>query len=381
VTFAGLAGCAATARSTPPAPVALGRDTVWYVSVRARDAAGRDRRAIADTLEYGAAIFERPVVPDPLIDPLHVRLRDSLRLPREAFLARVRERLAAQSAPDDYVVFYVHGFGTGLDECWRHPLDARTRAGSTVPWIAFCWPSHGRGIAWPRVGALLVRAYEDDTASVMASAPAFVRTLADLSQTLDRSRVLLTAHSLGGRMVADVLAAAPTAPWRTPASRLRGIAWLALDHDAVRFGDSLLPRLVPQAERLVLYTARRDRALTTSRRMHDAPRAGLAEPTPLVRPGLETVDASDAFATDGLFQRLFGNRHAIRRAAGLLWDLTHVVGRQLPPACRDTLGLGDRDPEGVWHLRPAPPREPTSVGACVPPRPQHFDATAAEHPA
>jgi len=363
------------------APEATVRDTVWYVSVRARDETGRDRRAIADTLEYGAAIFERPVMADPLLDPLHVRLRDSLRLPREAFLTRVRERLAAQSAPDDYVVFYVHGFGTGLDECWRHPLDARTRAGSTVPWIAFCWPSHGRGIAWPRVGALLVRAYEDDTTSVMASAPAFVRTLADLTASVGHERVLLTAHSLGGRMVADVLAATPAASWRPPDARLRGIAWLALDQDAIRFGDSLLPRLVPQAERLVLYTARRDRALTISRRMHDAPRAGLAEPAPLVRPGLETVDASDAFATDGLFQRLFGNRHAIRRAAGLLWDLTHVVGRQLPPACRDTLQLGARDEAGVWHLRAAPPREGNDRSSCGPGHAAVRDATSAEHAA
>lgn len=366
-------GCAsATAarrQSVPP----MVRDTIWYVSVRARDAAGRDQRAPADSIEYGAAIFERPWVADPISDPLAFHLRDSVRFSRTEFLSALTQRLVMQSTADDYAVFYVHGFGTGLDECWRHPADASTRAGTTVPWVAFCWPSHGRGIAWPRVGALLVRAYEDDTASVTAAAPAFTQTLADLTNALGHARVLVTAHSLGGRMVAEALARADTSYLMAPntgsdsaTAPLRGIAWLALDHDAARFADTLLPALQARASRLVLYTARRDRALTISRRMHDTPRAGLADPDPLVRPGLETVDASDAFATDGLFQRLFGNRHAVRRAAGLLWDLTHVVGRQLPPACRDSLALGARDSVGVWHLGAAPPKEPIVGGPCAP---------------
>jgi esterase/lipase superfamily enzyme len=379
------AGCASIGASRRGHVHPLVRDTIWYVSVRARDAAGRDLRAASDSLEYGAAIFERPWVPDPISDPLAFRLRDSLRISRHEFLTSLTRRLAAQPPADDYAVLYVHGFGTGLDECWRHPADASTRAGTAVPWVAFCWPSHGKGIAWPRVGALLVRAYEDDTASVTAAAPAFTRTLADLTYTLGSDRVFVAAHSLGGRMVAEELAhtdsaAAPArdGPATVTTQRLRGIAWLALDHDANRFADTLLPVLQLRAERLVLYTARRDRALTISRRMHDAARAGLAEPNPLVRPALETVDASDAFATDGLFQRLFGNRHAVRRAAGLLWDLTHVVGRRLPASCRDSLGLGWRDTVGVWHLGSAPPREPATGSTCAPSNMQRPDAELVE---
>lgn len=358
------AGCTSRRAAVPPTPDVTVRDTLWYVSARQRDRAGRDRRALSDTLEYGAVIVDRAPVRDPVADPLHFTRRDSLRLPREAFLEAVRARLATQRAPDDFLVLYVHGFGTGLAECWQHPLHARTRAGATVPWLAFCWPSHGSGVAWPRPGAIFVRAYEDDTASVAASAPAFRRTLAELTRTLGAPHVLVATHSLGGRMVAESLAGrADTTSVDT--TRLRALAFLALDHDAARFGDTLLPVLRERASRVVLYTARRDRALRISHRIHDTPRAGLADPLPLVRPGLETVDASDAFATEGLLQRLFGNRHTVRRATGLLWDLTQLVGRGLAPECRAVIGTGDHDTTGVWRLRDTHPPEPARLDACV----------------
>lgn len=383
----GLAPAGCTARRAPDdaTPRVVVRDTLWYVSARQRDRSGRDRRALADSLEYGAVIVDRAPARDPIADPLHFTRRDSLRLPREAFLDAVRERLATQRVPDDFLVLYVHGFGTGLDECWQHPLHARTRAGATVPWLAFCWPSHGSGVAWPRPGAIFVRAYEDDTAAVAASAPAFRRTLRDVVRTVGAEHVLVAAHSLGGRMVAETLAesladaSAARAADAFDGGRLRALTLLALDHDAARFGDTLLPTLRDRASRVVLYTARRDRALGISHRIHDTPRAGLAEPTALVRPGLETVDATDAFATEGLLQRLFGNRHTVRRATGLLWDLTHIVGRGFAPECRAVIGTGERDTTGVWHLLDMHPPDPARLEACAAAVPGH-PSPAPSHP-
>jgi esterase/lipase superfamily enzyme len=187
--------------------------------------------------------------------------------------------------------------------------------------------------------------------------------------------LLVASHSLGGRLVSDVLAGdarADTAPAHTavaetaPDATLRALAFLALDQDAVTFADTLLPALQPRARRVVLYSSRRDRALTISRRMHDSPRAGLADSAPLVRDGLETVDVTEAFAADSWFQRLFGNRHSVRRASALLWDLTHIVGRGLAPACRDTVALGTRDADGAWRLRAAARPDTTRIAGCHP---------------
>ncbi len=356
-------GCVVHARALP---AIVRRDTVWYVSARARHD-GRARRALADSLEYGAAIFEYAPVRDPFTDALPSGLRDSLRLTRDAFLTALRARGASQTAPDDFTVVYVHGFGTGLGECWSQPFAARVRSQSAAPWVAFCWPSHGAGVTWPRTGSLVVRAYEDDTAAVTASAPAFRRVLTEVTGTLGASRVVLAAHSLGGRLVGEaLLQSEATDPAWSNNTRLRAIAFLALDHDAARFGDTIVPVLRSRAERLVLYTSRRDRALGISRRVHDTPRAGLAEPTPLRRAGLETVDMTDALAADGWWQRLVGNRHSIRRASVAVWDLTHVVGGAYAAWCRDTVGVGRQVADGSWRLLAGRRPDTTRLARCSP---------------
>ncbi len=362
-----LSGCVVRTRALSAVAT---RDTLWYVSARSRQE-GRDRRKLADTLEYGAAIFDRPSVRDPFTDGLTLTLRDSVRLTRDTFLSALRVRMSTQVAPDDFAVFYVHGFGTSLGECWNQPLHARVRSGSTAPWIAFCWPSHGAGVAWPRWGSVFVRAYEDDTAAVTASEPAFRRVLADVTGAIGSTQLLLAAHSLGGRLVSEAIARPMPAtdpldagtPVDTP---LRAIAFLALDHSAARFADTLVPALQARTRRLVLYTSRRDRALGVSRRFHDTPRAGLAEPNPLRRDGLETVDVTEALATDGWFQQLFGNHHSIRRASATVWDLTHIVGRGYSPSCRDTLGFGTHDADGSWRLLAGQRPDTTRLPRCLP---------------
>jgi pimeloyl-ACP methyl ester carboxylesterase len=342
---------------------AVVRDTIWYVSARARDERGRVLRTLADTLEYGAAIFERAPVSDAFSDKLSFTLRDSLQFSRDAFLNAVLSRVNAQPQTEDFAVLYVHGFGTGLDECRSHPVHARTRSLSGAPWIAFCWPSHGAGITWPRLGSVFVRAYEDDTASVTRSAPAFRQTLDDVAGTLGADRVLLTTHSLGGRMVSELLARTPVDG--PPRDTLRALAFIALDHEATRFADTLLPALRHVTHRIVLYAERRDRPLIISRRMHDSPRAGLADPEPLVRNGLESVNVSDAFVNDSWLQRIVGNRHSIKRASALLWDLTHVVGSKRDPSCRETVGLGRLNVSGVWQMLAVPRPDTAALSRCI----------------
>jgi esterase/lipase superfamily enzyme len=356
-------GCAARTRAMT---TVVFRDTLWYVSARARHD-GRDQRALTDSLEYGAAIFERPAVRDPFTERVTFALRDSVQFTRDTFQSALRVRVSAQIAPDDFAVLYVHGFGTGLSECWHQPFTARVRSGSTAPWVAFCWPSHGAGVAWPRVGSVFVRAYEDDTAAMTASEPAFRRVLADVSGAIGAPHVLLAAHSLGGRLVSEALLHSNAIDTTgADSTRLRAMAFLALDHDAARFADTIVPALRTRARRLMLYTSRRDRALGISRSFHDTPRAGLAEPTPLQRAGLETVDMTDALAAEGWWQRHFGNRHSIRRASATVWDLTHVVGRAYAASCRDSLGFGTQDADGAWHLRRGQRPDTTRLAQCLP---------------
>ena len=372
-----LSGCVARSMVMSPRTV---RDTIWSASARAREE-GQDKRVLADSVEYGAAIYDRSNLRDPFTSALHLTLRDSIRYTREAFISVLAKRVMTHAVPEDLALLYVHGFGTGLGECWSNPMQARIRSGSAVPWIAYCWPSHGSGITWPRGGSLVVRAYEEDTAAVMASAPQFRQVLDAVITAIGAPRVVLTAHSLGARLVGEVLtstgspdsaplgqlasASASGLPAPVSVEPLRALVFLAPDLEATRFADTLLPQLQRRAQRIVLYSSRRDRALTISRRMHDSPRAGLAEPTPVLREGLETVDMTERLNADGWWQRHFGNRHSIRRISGVMWDLVHVVGGEFAASCREGLGYGVLETNGSWRLLAGQYPDAARLSACA----------------
>jgi esterase/lipase superfamily enzyme len=177
-------------------------------------------------------------------------------------------------------------------------------------------------------------------------------------------RLVVAGHSLGGRVVSTALTR-PIVPRPPDATPLHALAFLALNHDAEYFADTLVPQLRTLTHRLVPYSTRRDRVLTISRRMHDAPRAGRAEPVPLARDGLETLDVTDGWAADRLWQRLVGNRHSIRRASATLFDFAYVVVRRLDGACREHTGLGARQSPTVWTLTPARP-DTSRLSDCAP---------------
>ena len=80
-----LASCGAVAGRSAAVRRAV-RDTRWYVSERARKH-GKDRRALSDSLQFGAAIYERRDVGDPLTTSVEPVLRGSVIVSRDVFVA------------------------------------------------------------------------------------------------------------------------------------------------------------------------------------------------------------------------------------------------------------------------------------------------------
>ncbi len=368
--FAALAmsavACTPTTRVSSPLPwpapnaplSARLADTVWYISARAREE-GRDARRLADSLEYGYVVHSYRRRADVLVDRLDLTLDDSVRLSREDFADGVRSAANAESVPGDYAILYVHGYGTSLRECWAHVAETHARSRSHVPWVAFCWPSNGAGVAAPTRGALFDRAYRDDSTNAAASQPAFARAAQVVLDAVPPARVLLVAHSMGAQLLAGALMDT-TQPdnaslrARLTRERARGIAFVSPDIDARRFADQIVAAMRPLTSRLVAYTSGRDRMLVLSRQRSGTPRAGLRTRTPLVLPELETVDVTDGLVAENGFQRIFGTHHAIRRASALIFDLVHIVGAGRTPDCRTTLGVASLT-AGVWALTPVRP--------------------------
>ncbi len=347
-----LAGTAACARlpAAYSAPAVLNADTVWYVSTRARDDDGRDTRQLSDSLEYGLAIFVRPAGLDPRSRSLDFTLTDSVRLTERDFAAALQRRVQATVAPQDYAVFYVHGFGTSLHEAWTFAATARARAATDAPWVAFCWPSNGAGIAPPTLDEPLSQAYVDDSTAAVASRPAFGRALRTVVAAVTAPRVMLVPHSLGSQLVGETLA--QDVPLRTllGAAPLRAVAFMSPDVEARRFAEYLVPAVRPLTDRLLLYTSAHDRVLEFSSLRSQTRRAGRHPGAPLTHEGLETVDVTDGVSAGGWLQQTFGNHHAIGRATASLFDLAWVVGGRRSPDCRLAIGSASLREGGVWRL-------------------------------
>lgn len=352
----------ASSRGAPPVPTstatrvaAAGRalDTVWYVSTRAR-VEKRDSHQFADSMEFGYVLHSHLGTSDPFAGTLDVVLEDSVRVSATEFIAGVRAATFGNGARD-VASLYVHGFGTSLHECWEYASESRIRSRSGAPWVAFCWPSNGSGVARPVRGAIFSSAYVSDSAAAAASQPGFVRAVELTLEAVPAAQLMLVAHSLGAQLLGDALSAPTNLRAHLTSHPARAIVFAAPDVEVNRFADELVPALQPLTERLVVYISGRDRMLALSRARSGTVRAGASPRIPRLRPRLETVDATGGLVAENGFQQLFGTHHALRRASSVIFDLVHVVGARRHAECRTLLGTAAPRPDGVWQLSRARP--------------------------
>ncbi len=361
---AALSGCApgrpAPTRETPR-PTLAPVDSLWFVS--ARDGRpGADPRHLGDSLLFGVIVTVRRDPADPTEDELPFDVVDSIPLSRERFELLLRTR-----AEPSFAVLYVHGFGTSADEAWQQAADARTRGQGDEPWIVFTWPAGSSWLAFPREGNLIATAYRLDSASAVASRPAFREALETARAAVPGERLAVLTHSMGAQLVTEALAEPSPTRDALHAAPLRVIAFTAPDIAATRLRDVLMDRIRPLAQRFVLYASSDDRALGASGRLGGTARAGrILEPDslPLRHPAMESVDVTDGPNASGPFRRAFGARHGIRHASGMAFDLVQLVGPGRAPECRETLGLATRTAPTAWKLNTGPLPPPAAMDRC-----------------
>ena len=289
-----------------------------------------------------------------------------------------RLRLRVHHGGDDpasrFAVLYTHGFGTSLHEAWENALHARLRSRGAQPWVVFCWPSTGAGVAWPRPDAFFTSAYRTDAEWAVASRGAFRQAVEGMLRAVGGRRLLLLSHSMGARVMGGALASDSTLQAALRDDPLRAVAFVSPDIDATTFGDTIVPALQPLTKRLLLYASSNDLMLALARSINDSERAGLfrgVPGTPLVRGGLESIDITHTVRADGGLRRIFSSRHNMTRATAMLFDLIHLVGAEQPADCRVQLGTARQTIAGAWRLTmvPLPSLDATSrcMGDAVPP--------------
>ncbi len=360
------AACMHPAASTSSTTAEVAADTVWYVSARARDE-GLVTTRLADSLEFGFVVVTYQRSGDLLTQDLDLDVHDSTRLGRAEFVAALKARAADFPVSDPMAVLYVHGYGTWQHEALRSTATSMVRSRSRAPWVVFCWPSRGSGLASPSTRAILTNGYWIDSVTAAASAPAFGTAMSAVLDAVGGAHTLVVAHSMGAQIVSEALMSDTALRARLSADSLRALAYFAPDIDAVRFHDVIVPAVHPLARRVVLYASENDRTLSISRMLNKGDRAGLIRGPPGTDTAsvLEAVDVSDGLSSGGMFQRTFGNHHALSRAPSALFDILFVVGGAMPPGCRVTLGTGTHTGGNGWKLTKTPPPPPQALEACA----------------
>lgn len=358
-----LLGARSAAAQTAPSARELERavpatsDTVWYLTNRTPNGDGYSRSQ--GPLRAGFRELQlSPMRNDGVDFELGldvVPLEDSTMTPA-AVVSALHERLA--TSPDASLLLHVHGYATSWTRATLEAAEMKQRGGYVGPMLIFSWPAHALGVGWPSLDHFLSRAYWDDARSAAESAPALAQALTMLVATIDASRLVVSAHSMGNQLLAAALTDSTLQAQleRTP---LRALVFAAPDLDRIAFRDTILPHAQPLAAQVVLYGAQDDHMLRLSRVVHDGrPRAGQLDDSTVWPSSLQVVDMTEGRTAAWWLGPVTNSNHSFRRDGTAMVDLFQVVLPGATPACRAALGIATQDSSGIWRATdsPLPPR-------------------------
>jgi esterase/lipase superfamily enzyme len=242
------------------------------------------------------------------------------------FWADLRAKLAAQPAGENQALVFIHGYNVSFEE-------AALRAGQIAEDLKP--PGVTAFFSWPSKGSLA--GYPADEATIEYSVPFIRDFLRQVARDSGAARVHVLAHSMGNRGLMRALEDLADDAALREGVPFGQIILAAPDIDAAVFRQvaAVYPRL---AERTTLYVSPGDRALQSSKLLHQYPRAGFTPPVTVV-PGIDTVEVPQLDLLDlghGYFAEF----------AGVLHDIHELLRGNTPPARR----LRPRPAGAHWRI-------------------------------
>jgi len=241
---------------------------------------------------------------------------------------------------------YVHGFNNSFEDALRRAGQVGYDLHFDGPIIAFSWPSKNS-----------VLDYFADTNSSREAGSALKELIALITKNTGVKKIHFIAHSMGNVVLLDALRQLvkddPSA-----ANVIGEVIDASPDVDAKEMAASVAA-LKPGGPRFTVYASSNDRALLLSNVVHffsdgaSTARAGFVGTTPLIVPGVDTLDVTNT----GLYFSANHNLYASNPT--LVADMRRLIGSSTrPPDKRSP----DFEPvtikEGTyWRLR-APPSNP-----------------------
>lgn len=282
---------------------------------------GSVRVSIPDNHRVGQT--ERPVnwtffgftlISKPEDDRKHFIIKDTKVLSEIEF-----SQLAQSSSPSEALIF-VHGFNNSFE-------DSAFRTAQIV------WDLQYKGLpvlfSWASKGSIGDYLYDRDSAYLARSD--FLNLIKILREKAGINKIHVLAHSMGNILVLDALANYSNTA--EPAS-IAQLIMAAPDVDRDQF-MKLIPDVARITKGMTLYASANDKALSLSKALSKAPRAGdLILGTPIVMPGLESVDVSS------LGDEMLGlNHNVFSTSKSIMNDVKYLLNGMPPPRLIEVRGF------------------------------------------
>jgi len=230
-------------------------------------------------------------------------------VPEASFYAALHDRLSAD--PGKELLVFVHGFNVDFAEAARRTAQITYDLDFRGAPVLYSWPSQGK-----------LQAYTQDEAAVDESRWHFQRFLARLAAQSGADRIYVIAHSMGSRVVARSVESLVDNRSLQSLPAFREVILAAPDIDSGELRQ-LAAALHTAAVRVTVYINSKDLAITASRKVHGAARAGDGSAEIFLAEGIDTVDATD---TDTSFLH-----HSYYANSTLLTDIHSLLLSDSPP--------------------------------------------------
>lgn len=277
---------------------------------RPAESFGDDRSAAEDALSYGRARVSIPAKhTDGQIErPTWWRLEFRENPDKHMIVTDV-----AVLGKDDWVkdaghaqsegMLFIHGFNVSFEEALLRTAQLTYDLKFAGVPLCYSWASAAKVVDYLR-----------DSQTVEWSVEHLRRFLEVVASELGLSTIHVIAHSMGNRALTRVLS-----EWTAGADKAQvgQVVLAAPDVDTGLFRQ--LVAKFKEVAQVTLYASKTDRAILASKKLHENPRAGDADP-PCVLPHVVTVDVSSAGA------EMFGLGHSYFAAASTVFtDLYYLI--------------------------------------------------------
>ncbi|MET0545804.1 MAG: alpha/beta hydrolase [Caulobacterales bacterium] len=268
--------------------------------------------------------------PDP---DKHVVYQGFNLLKRDSFYTSLSALIGKSKQKEAFI--FVHGFNTPFEDAARRTAQIEYDLKFDGAPIFYSWPSQGE---------LSPLAYNKDATSSDRTVPRLKFFLKEVAQRTGAKRVHLVAHSMGNKAMVNALVRVASEMTADEKPLFNQIVLTAPDIDREVFMD-LAQRIKKTGTQVTLYASKNDKALQASKTFNGFSRAGDAAPSPVVLPGIYTVDAS-AVTTDyfGLNHDFFASQRTV------LGDLTKLIVTGATPDGRKLRKIKGADGNVYWVI-------------------------------